>query len=200
MPALWPLLFSAAPISTQLHTHSCSHTRVHNTQLARRAEVSELLSAGNAARCEADGLRAQLKSRDLDLEHMTLALAGRVVGCVWVFVCLLLVCFCGCGEVYVFVCDSLGVVPQPPLRTFGASVSVTPSRCAMSRRSDALLSCHWPLVLLLPLVCVAATTTADEQSRLAALRAQLGVLEQEKAGEYEERVRGMQDLAAALQV
>lgn len=41
---------------------------------------------------------------------------------------------------------------------------------------------------------------ADEQARLASLRAQLGALEQEKTGEFEARVKGMQGLSAALQV
>jgi hypothetical protein len=41
---------------------------------------------------------------------------------------------------------------------------------------------------------------ADEQARLSSLRAQLGALEQEKTGEFEARVKGMQDLSAALQV
>jgi len=50
------------------------------------------------------------------------------------------------------------------------------------------------------LLCTARAAVADEQARLAALRAQLGALEQEKAGEFEARVRGMQDLSAALQV
>lgn len=40
---------------------------------------------------------------------------------------------------------------------------------------------------------------ADEQARLGALRAQLGVLEQERTGEFEARMKGMQDLSAALQ-
>lgn len=41
---------------------------------------------------------------------------------------------------------------------------------------------------------------ADEQARLGALRAQLGAMEQERTGELEARVKGMQDLSAALQV
>lgn len=41
-----------------------------------RAQVSELLVAGNSARCEADTLRQAVKARDLDLDHMTLALKG----------------------------------------------------------------------------------------------------------------------------
>lgn len=50
------------------------------------------------------------------------------------------------------------------------------------------------------LLCIVLAAVADEQARLAALRAQSGALEQEKAGEFEARVRGMQDLSAALQV
>lgn len=49
--------------------------------------------------------------------------------------------------------------------------------------------------VLLVLCCA-----ADEQARLGALRAQLGALEQERAGDFEARVKGMQDLSAALQV
>jgi hypothetical protein len=41
---------------------------------------------------------------------------------------------------------------------------------------------------------------ADEQARLGALRAQLGALEEERAGDFESRVKGMQELSAALQV
>jgi len=41
-----------------------------------RAQVSELLAASNTARCDADGLRQALKTKDLELEHMTIALAG----------------------------------------------------------------------------------------------------------------------------
>ena len=48
--------------------------------------------------------------------------------------------------------------------------------------------------------CAFLPVAADEQARLAALRAQLGALEQEKAGEFEARIKGMQDLSAALQV
>lgn len=43
-----------------------------------RAQVAELLSASNTARCEADTLRQQLKGKDLELEHMTIALAGAL--------------------------------------------------------------------------------------------------------------------------
>jgi hypothetical protein len=50
-----------------------------------RAQVSELLSVGQDARSEADSLRQQLKSRDLEVEHMTLALAGQQL---WLNQCL----------------------------------------------------------------------------------------------------------------
>lgn len=40
---------------------------------------------------------------------------------------------------------------------------------------------------------------ADEQARVGSLRAQLGALEEEKAGEFKSRVKGLQDLSTALQ-
>jgi hypothetical protein len=43
-----------------------------------RGQVSELLSASNTSHREADALRQQLKGKDLELEHMTLALAGAL--------------------------------------------------------------------------------------------------------------------------
>lgn len=43
-----------------------------------RAQVSELLAASNTARCEADSLRQVLKTKELELEHMTIALAGTL--------------------------------------------------------------------------------------------------------------------------
>lgn len=52
--------------------------------------------------------------------------------------------------------------------------------------------CLWCLAR----VCCGA---ADKQARVGSLRAQLGALEQEKAGEFESQVKGLQDLSAALQ-